>query len=309
VRHNVAYAADAFCEPAFCGTADALGSSIILLWMGKDTMVKGFDFDMRLRPRGTRGCGIRRAVLCCAGLAALFGASPERVAAQAQAVAPTVKVTPTSLNFPQTAAGAISAAQVVTVNNTSNVVLNLVGLQVAGSPLPDFSYNTSCVLPLPAGGNCVININFTPLIVGPRTARLLINDDAMDSPQSVALTGVASDPYAISASGATSAAVNAGQTALYNLQFTPASGFFGSVQIQCSGAPRGAACTTNPENVAVVTGANGPVPFVVKVVTSSTNAGAADGAAQTAKPGTYTLLVAAVWGTISKKIPLTLTVQ
>jgi hypothetical protein len=271
-------------------------------------MFKGFGLG--LRPRGAQDYGIRRVILCCAVLVVFSGASGERAAAQArtQAGAPGVMVTPLSLSFPDTAAGAISVAKVVTVTNSGTAVLNITGLDVNGSPLPDFSYNTSCVLPLPAGSSCTIEINFAPLVIGPRTAQLVINDDAADSPQSVALTGNALEPYAISATGSTTAMVTAGQAAIYNMQFVPVEGFFGSVQIQCNGAPRGATCTTIPATVAV-SGVTGAVPFIVKLATAGTKAGAGPGEGEITPPGTYMVSVAAVWATISKKTTLTLTVQ
>jgi hypothetical protein len=67
--------------------------------------------------------------------------------------------------------------------------------------------------------------------------------------------------------GSTTAAVNAGATAQYQLQLTPGANYTGNVTFTCTGAPLGAAC-----QAPALTIANGSVmPFTVSV----TNSGAA----------------------------------
>jgi YVTN family beta-propeller protein len=65
--------------------------------------------------------------------------------------------------------------------------------------------------------------------------------------------------------GSTSATVSAGHTATYDLQVSPFNGLTGAVQLTCSGAPTGAACSISP-NPVTITGAS-PVPFMVDVTT------------------------------------------
>src|SRR5437588_12679145 len=47
---------------------------------------------------------------------------------------------------------------------------------------------------LAAGGNCTINVTFTPTALGARTGTLLLADNAAGSPQTVALSGNGTAP-------------------------------------------------------------------------------------------------------------------
>src|SRR5262249_13884311 len=64
----------------------------------------------------------------------------------------------------------------------------------------------------------------------------------------------------------TSATVQAGQTATFNLQLTPTA-FIGNVAINCNGAPAGTSCAISPASVAV--SGNTPVPVIVTIKTPS----------------------------------------
>jgi hypothetical protein len=68
-------------------------------------------------------------------------------------------------------------------------------------------------------------------------------------------------------SGSTSATVNAGQTATYNLQVNPIGGFTGAVTLACIGAPSQAACAPSPTPVTVSGAA--PAAFTVTVTTKA----------------------------------------
>jgi len=116
---------------------------------------------------------------------------------------------------------------------------------------------------------CVIVITFTPTAPGGRTGTVTITDLALDTPQTVALVGIGTDlSIGPATGGSTSATVTAGQTATYNLQVSPVSGFNGTVTLgNCSGAPSGAACTVSPSSVLV----NGTAAsaFTVSVTTTA----------------------------------------
>jgi hypothetical protein len=47
----------------------------------------------------------------------------------------------------------------------------------------------SCKPTVAAGASCVIKVTFTPTQVGVRTGTLTVTDDAVDSPQTVGLSG------------------------------------------------------------------------------------------------------------------------
>jgi hypothetical protein len=68
------------------------------------------------------------------------------------------------------------------------------------------------------------------------------------------------------AGGNTSATVQAGQTATYNVSLS-SQGFSGLVALTCSGAPSGTTCTVNPTS-ANITAASTNVPVTVTVATT-----------------------------------------
>src|SRR5262249_53246348 len=118
------------------------------------------------------------------------------------------------------------------------------------------------------GGNCLLNVTFTPGGMGSRSASLVLTDNASDSPQSVALTGTAVDfQIGPQASGSLSATVLAGQTATYQLDLTSRGGFTGSVTVSCTGAPSGATCSSAPVTMSLP--ANGTAPFQINVPTTA----------------------------------------
>ena len=186
------------------------------------------------------------------------------------------------------------------VTNTGTGPLHVSSVQVAAGTLPGFASISSCALPVAPGESCSIGVIFYPSDVGSRTAQLLITDDAPNSPQAVALSGTAIVPYSISPSGTTTATMAASGSAQFSVQLAPVSGFIGSVQVNCLGAPKGATCSASPATVAL---SSRDVTDDLVQVKVAADAGAA------VVPGTYALIVAATWGLVSEKIPLTLTVQ
>lgn len=228
--------------------------------------------------------------------------------AEAQSGSPKVRVEPGTINFMTMPAGSISPSQLLKVTNTGNAPLNVSDLQLTGINLPEFAFASSCVLPVPPGASCIVNVTFSPLVEGAHSAKVLINDDAMDSPQVVSLSGDASDPFMLSVTGVGTASISAGQAAQYKLQVDTAPGFMGVVQVTCNGAPLGVTCTPVP--AAVSQPGEGfksmPLPVTVKVTTAPN---ANSSASIPVTPGSYTLTMAASWGLITKKATVMLTVQ
>ncbi len=104
---------------------------------------------------------------------------------------PNVDLTPTSLVFPEQTLGETSPIQPLTVSNngTGNLTLNAINL--SGDHPSDFKImtNTCLLVVLAPETNCLINLAFSPLTAGTRTAILNINSDAVNSPQRVSLSG------------------------------------------------------------------------------------------------------------------------
>jgi len=107
-------------------------------------------------------------------------------------------LSPTSLSFAGQGLGTTSAAATVTLSDPRSVALSITSIAITGTNPGDFVQTNTCGGSVAAEGNCAINITFTPLALGTRTASLTITDDAANSPQTVSLTGtgVATAPVA-----------------------------------------------------------------------------------------------------------------
>jgi len=141
--------------------------------------------------------------------------------------------TPNPLAFGPQVVGATTADRPLTVSNPGIGSLHIKTATLSGANAADFAIksNACANAPVAQGSSCLLQLNFQPSALGPRSATLTITDDALDSPQLVTLsgTGVASqtafDPpsraYSFSnqkiatTSGATSVTVtNKGTTTL-----------------------------------------------------------------------------------------------
>jgi hypothetical protein len=203
--------------------------------------------------------------------------SPQSIALSGTAVAPVpaVSLNPTgSFTFPGTTTqGTISAPQNVGLMNTGDGILHVTNIVVTGLNANDFVVGTSnCLGTVAPSANCNIPITFAPLAAGIRTTTLSITDDAADSPQTLTLNGTATAAVIIGAApaGSTSATVTAGQTAQYNLQITPGTGYTGTVSLAYSGAPAGATIQ-GPSTLQIANG--NASPFMVSVTTSGGSSG------------------------------------
>jgi hypothetical protein len=97
----------------------------------------------------------------------------------------TVTLTPSSLTFATQLVGTTSAPQLATLTNTGNQPVTIASV-VATAP---FGQTNNCPSTLPVNGNCQIQVVFTPTDKGMVNGTLSVTDDAVDSPQTVALSG------------------------------------------------------------------------------------------------------------------------
>jgi hypothetical protein len=179
-----------------------------------------------------------------------LAASPETVSLRGSGVAPAVTLSATSVNFGNQGVGTSGAAQVIGLTNSGSSTLTITTISITGANSGDFSQTNTCAASLAAGAKCSISVTFKPAATGSGSASITITDDAPSSPQSVALTGVGTDfSIDVATGGSASATVAAGQTANYNLQVTPISGFNGTVALSCTGAPSEATCSASPASV------------------------------------------------------------
>jgi hypothetical protein len=105
----------------------------------------------------------------------------------------TAKVSVTSLSFPSTYVGQVSAPKTVTLYNYSSLALDISSISIsAGSA--NFSQTNTCGTSLAANTTCIISVVFNPTVVGFQTGTLSIADGAFGNPQTVALSGTGLQP-------------------------------------------------------------------------------------------------------------------
>jgi len=186
------------------------------------------------------------------------------------ASAPTVGITPPSLNFGLQVLNTSSASRAVTLTNTGTAQLNISAVALSGPNSGDFglSGDTCTGAALTPNGACNINVTFTPSAVGGRSASLGFIDNAGGSPQSVSLTGVAPAPVAgVSPPSLTFANQNLGTTsgsqpvtlsntgnAALTIASIAASADFGETDNCAGSVAAGGSCTINVTFSPAVTG-------------------------------------------------------
>jgi hypothetical protein len=103
--------------------------------------------------------------------------------------APAVSLIPASLNFATVTQGTTTSLP-ISVKNSGTATLHISSVAIAGANANDFSSSSpTCTAPLLANSTCTINVTFTPLAAGLRTATVTLTDDAPDSPQLISVQG------------------------------------------------------------------------------------------------------------------------
>jgi hypothetical protein len=120
--------------------------------------------------------------------------SPRKIDLSGNGVPPHVSVTPSSLDFGNQPVGTTSAPGPVTLANNRLATLNISGISIIGPNSGDFGQANNCGTSLAAGAYCTINVTFTPLATGSRTATLSITTDDPESPHTVGLSGTGAQP-------------------------------------------------------------------------------------------------------------------
>jgi hypothetical protein len=110
---------------------------------------------------------------------------PQNVPLTGEGDAPAAVLSVTSLTFGVTQVRQTSAKQNVTLTNTGTQQLHITSIAVSA----EFKQSNTCGGSVEPGGTCVISVAFKPLDSGTRTGTLTVTDDAVDSPQTVSLTG------------------------------------------------------------------------------------------------------------------------
>ena len=111
-------------------------------------------------------------------------------------LAPAVTLSPTSLTWGKIVVGETSSGQSVTVTNSGSATLSISSIATSG----DFAQTAStkpCGSTLAVGDSCKIKIAFTPTQMGANTGTLTIYDNAVNSPQTVPLSGTGGAPVTL----------------------------------------------------------------------------------------------------------------
>jgi hypothetical protein len=188
------------------------------------------------------------------------------------AVPAAIQVTPSIINFAETAetgVGVTSSPTTVTVSNIGTMasLSNLALAVPAGFQL----VNNTCAATLGPGTSCMTGVVFAPVGAGAQSGNLVITSSNAASSARVALSGVGFD-FTVAAKGSTTQSVVGGQTASYTLTLQPLSGSQGTFTFECATLPENAICTFNPVTETVSAGAEGNVIVAVATGTSATSA-------------------------------------
>jgi hypothetical protein len=168
---------------------------------------------------------------------------------------PAVTLSVGMLTFATQVVGSTSAAQTATLTNSGNADLAVSSIAISG----DFAQTNTCGSSVPASKTCTIIVTFTPTAAGTRTGTLSITDNAMGSPQSVALTGTGSS-ITLSAAASTLSISSSGGSVTDSINVSAVNGFSGTVTLSCEVTYQGSgnatdspACTLNPQQASVST--------------------------------------------------------
>jgi Domain of unknown function (DUF1929)/Legume lectin domain/PKD domain len=224
--------------------------------------------------------------------------SPQGISLSGTGMTPSSPVTiaPSPLTISATQ-GTTGASQNITVTNTGAAPLHITAVTFTGANVNEFvNPASSCTAAVAPAASCTIAVGFAPTAAmgsAAPTETVTLTDDAATSPQSVIVNGnVTASAFTVtSAPSASTATVNAGQTAQYSLQLTPGPGYSGSVTMTCSGAPSTTVCSVaNP----IVLTSGSPTTFTVTVTTTARSSLAPYSSPRSAPPAVPYLLLLSV---------------
>ena len=196
----------------------------------------------------------------------------QNVALSGTGLAPVASLFPTTLTFSGQNVGSTSSSQAVTLNNTGGEAMTITSIVASR----DFAQTNNCGSSVAAGGNCTINVTFTPTQGGNRSGAITITDNAPGSPHAVALAGTGEDfTLGVPSGGSSTASVSPGGSASYTLSSAGLGGLNQTVNFTCTGAPSEATCTLNPTSA--TSNGSGSVSVTVTVTTTAPSAAPPDG--------------------------------
>jgi hypothetical protein len=179
--------------------------------------------------------------------------SPQSVALSGTGTAPAVSLS-APLTFTAQMMGSTSSAQTITLTNSGNANLTFSAASAVSGPFAIAASGTTCSSsnPVAANSTCTVAVTFTPTAGGAASGSVSFSDNAVNSPQSVALSGTGEDfTFTTPAGSSTTASVTRGQTATFTLSVGGQGGISGTVTFTCTGAPSQSTCTVSPNPLTV----------------------------------------------------------
>jgi hypothetical protein len=157
-------------------------------------------------------------MLACAGRVRLMGRQTWRLAIVAAFVVvgaagacvknvgnvPVAIILPGSLGFPNQGVGTNSAAKNVTLANTGAAALSITSIGATG----DFLQSNTCGSLVAPGARCTVSVTFAPSATGQRTGAITISSNAVNNPQTVALSGTGGSPAGPTPAGTVAVSVH-----------------------------------------------------------------------------------------------------
>jgi Beta-propeller repeat/Abnormal spindle-like microcephaly-assoc'd, ASPM-SPD-2-Hydin len=117
----------------------------------------------------------------------LVGSTDTFIAKIGAGSAPTVSLTPATLQYSTEAVGSVSQAQQVQLRNMSSLSLSISSIQASTG----FAETDNCGSSLAPASNCTLSVTFNPAAAGSFTGSIQISDNATTSSQSISLIGSA----------------------------------------------------------------------------------------------------------------------
>ena len=168
--------ASSFTQTNTCGTSVAAGASCAVTVVFKPAAI-----------------GALKASLSFSDNA--FG-SPQLITLNGTGVtpAPVATLSAQTLSFNSTTVGTTNTAPSITLTNSGTAALAITSISFVGANATAFSETNTCGTSLAIGANCGIVISFKPTTAGTLTATLNVKDNEANSPQTLAVSGVAVAP-------------------------------------------------------------------------------------------------------------------
>jgi len=99
------------------------------------------------------------------------------------------QLSPANASFGSQTVGLASSAQVFTISNAGNAVLNISSIRLTAAVTNDFSSTSNCSPSLSPGASCTVSIVFIPSTASLETASLVVSNDSSSPTLTAALSG------------------------------------------------------------------------------------------------------------------------